>query len=185
MPPKPPYHYGPLLRAALALKYFFWYDYDRGWYLCLVSRFEPVLTCSSRDIHVNTQKNQKILSSLVPLYMSTEDIEEPLTPSHLLIGRRVLSLPNAAAQTEEFDTSPTHLLNKRMRHLQRCLDHFWKRWRSEYLLELRNSHHYYAGKVGHNPDAIKVGDIVLVHSVVKPRGTVEVRESAITQAWSK
>ena len=58
MPPKPPYHYDPLLRAALV--FFFWYDCDRGWYLCLVSRFEPVLTCSSRDIHVNTQKKQKI-----------------------------------------------------------------------------------------------------------------------------
>ena len=30
---------------------------------------EPVLTCSSRDIHVNTQKNQKSL--LVPLYQGT------------------------------------------------------------------------------------------------------------------
>ena len=28
-------------------------------------------------------------------YISTEDIEEPLTPSHLMTGRRLLSLPDA------------------------------------------------------------------------------------------
>ena len=38
------------------------YNCGHGWYLYLVSKFEPVLTCSSRDIHVNTQKNQNIYS---------------------------------------------------------------------------------------------------------------------------
>ena len=76
-----PYHYGPLLRAALALKYiFFLYDCACGWYLYLVSRFEPVLTCRSRDIHVNTQKNQKIpkVYSLVWYHCMCPYLKQPL-----------------------------------------------------------------------------------------------------------
>ena len=35
-----------------------------------------------------------ILNSRPSSYVSTEDIEEPLTPSHLMTGGRVLSLPD-------------------------------------------------------------------------------------------
>ena len=118
MPPKPPYHYGPLLRAALALKIFFWYDCDRGWYLCLVSRFEPVLTCSSRDIHVNTQKNQKIpkVYSLVWYHCIVRQIHsahaQPLLRNnfiatcrkHALEIENQLSLWCLAKTTEPLDT---------------------------------------------------------------------------------
>lgn len=47
------------------------------------------------------------------------------------------------------------------------MNHFWKRWKSEYLLEVRGHHCYNTGK----PDAkpVSKGDVVLVHDD-KPRG---------------
>ena len=55
---------------------------------------------------------EMIINSHPLSYMSTEDIEEPLTPSHFLIGRRALSLPDSSLSEEEVDNfciSPTHL----------------------------------------------------------------------------
>ena len=53
-------------------------------------------------------------------------------------------------------------------HINRTLDRFWKRWRQEYLLELRESHRYHHGHA--NPSQVSVGDIVIVHSADQPRG---------------
>ncbi len=33
-------------------------------------------------------------------------------------------------------------ISKRMIHLNTVLEHFWKRWEKEYLLELREVHRY-------------------------------------------
>ena len=48
-----------------------------------------------------------------------------------------------------------------MSHLNGLLNQFWKRWKSEYLLKLRDCHHYNIG----NPNArpVSIGDVVLVH----------------------
>ena len=58
-----------------------------------------------------------------------DDIEEPLTPFHLLTGCRILSLPDNLSQGAEKDdgdveTGP-EVLTKRARHLNTVLDQFW------------------------------------------------------------
>ena len=47
-------------------------------------------------------------------YVSTEDVEEPLTPSHLLIGRRILSLPDALCHgdVDDAEVMPTCLMQR-------------------------------------------------------------------------
>ena len=103
---------------------------------------------------------EMIVNSRPISYMSTDDLEEPLTPSHLLIGRRVLSLPDNLCYREEIDDdieiTPTHL-GKRMKYLNNTLNQFWRRWRNEYLLELRDYHHYDKGKSNVVP--IAIGDV--------------------------
>ena len=37
---------------------------------------------------------EAIINSRPLSYVAPDDLEEPLTPSHLLVGRRVLSLPD-------------------------------------------------------------------------------------------
>ena len=46
---------------------------------------------------------EMILNSRPLSYVSTEDLKEPLTPSHLLMGRRVLSLPDPSYVHPEDD----------------------------------------------------------------------------------
>ena len=115
---------------------------------------------------------EMILNSRPLSYISTEDIEEPLTPSHFLIGRRALSLPDAAVcQEDAYEPNMSHTyLSRRMAYLNRNLDHFWKRWKTEYLMELRDCHRYGEARASRGTYTVQMGDIVLVHRETSPRG---------------
>ena len=106
---------------------------------------------------------EMIINSRPLSYVSTEDCEEPLTPSHLLIGRRVLSLPDSALHygIDEDVEFTQEALTRRMDHLNKTLNHFWKRWKMEYLLELRESHRY-GPKTDPKNNSPSEGDVVLM-----------------------
>ena len=59
-------------------------------------------------------------------------------------------------------------VQRRAKHLNSVLNHFWKRWSKEYLLELRESHRHQHSTKSLYP--IDVGDIVVVHDQDHPRG---------------
>ena len=69
---------------------------------------------------------EMILNSRPISYVSTEDQEEPLTPSHLMVGRRLLNLPdNLCYNYIDQDYSPhitQEMITRRMRHLSSILD---------------------------------------------------------------
>ena len=50
------------------------------------------------------------------------------------------------------------LLKRKQRQCE-IIEHFWKRWKNDYLTSLREFHKAY----GNNNQRIKVGDVVLVH----------------------
>ena len=108
--------------------------------------------------------------NLRPLsYVSTEDLDEPLTPSHLIVGRRLSSYPDPFvddARDPDYEISSADL-TRRMQYLNTILNHFWVRWRREYLLELRETHRY--AHVQNSPKTIAVGDVVLVYDEDLPR----------------
>ena len=57
-----------------------------------------------------------VINSRPLSYISGEDVEEPLTPSHLLVGRRILSLPDHISivlATQMMTSSHLTLLNSR------------------------------------------------------------------------
>lgn len=76
-------------------------------------------------------------------------------------------LHNDEDDEKDFEVTP-QLLSKRMRYLNRMLDHFWTRWKSEYLLELRDAHRFHSE--GTTGQRIAVGDVVVIHSDEKKRG---------------
>ena len=110
-----------------------------------------------------------VINSRPLSYVSCDDIEEPLTPAHLLCGRRLLNLPDSLCYTdpeEEYGLSREHLA-RRLVHLNKLLSDFWTRWQTEYLMELRDSHRY-VGKTS-DKSSVSVGDVVLVYDTT-PRG---------------
>lgn len=113
---------------------------------------------------------EMILNSRPLSYVSSSEEDEPFTPSHLLHRRRLLSLPDhrftADLSDLDVELSPTDL-SKRANHLSNLMNHFWHRWKNEYLIELRDSHRH-PGKSS-NSTSIEV-DVVVVHDEERPRG---------------
>ena len=82
-----------------------------------------------------------------------------LTPSHLVIGRRLLDKPTTS--TESLRT-----MARREKYLQSLLTHFKNRWRTEYLTGIRE---YQKLKVAKPKRVIQVGDIVHIHADRTPK----------------
>ena len=93
--------------------------------------------------------------------MDPKDLE-PLTPSHLLHGRLITSLPHEQLSIDEL-SDPTYneqtRLSKDAKAHNLLLQHFTARWRNEYITSLREYH----CTSGNNECKISVGDVVLVH----------------------
>ena len=114
---------------------------------------------------------EAIINSRPLSYVSSEDLDEPLTPSHLLSGRWILSLPDSTVATgcdsdEDFQVTSQDV-HARMCNLNKILDQFWIRWRDEYLLQLRERYH-----ATDNTGVARVpipGELVLVHDENHPR----------------
>lgn len=110
---------------------------------------------------------ERVLNSRPLTVVSAEDTEEPLTPSHLIVGRRLRDAPDPQCpEPEEFEVD-CDIVTKRARYLSRTIDQFWQRWRKEYLVGLREMHSQYRKK-SHAP-RISVGDVVVIHSDDQPR----------------
>ena len=100
-----------------------------------------------------------------PLTYQYEELETPLTPFHLMLGRRLSPL------SENIDISvindDTHeKLSNRFLYLTKKLNHFWNRWRYEYLVDLREFHRHKKT----TPEKISIGDVVLIHEDNVKRG---------------
>ena len=105
------------------------------------------------------------LNSRPLIYLYPDDLEERLTPSHLISGRRLLSLPDATRSGT--DNSSTHeTVTRRARYLQKLMNHLWNRWRREYIPALRESHRLKLDSAG---QTAQIGDIVSVDDESLPQ----------------
>ena len=88
-----------------------------------------------------------------------------------MIGHRVLSLPDSTTATTDIDDEDFVLsseeLNTKAQRLTRALEDYWRRWREEYLLQLRERYAH-TDPVG-VPRAPIPGEIVLIHEDNQPR----------------
>ena len=117
---------------------------------------------------------EAIINAQPLTYLSEDDQDEPLTPSHLMVGRRrLLTLSehysgSQALEDEDFEVTPSQL-RKRSNHLKIVLNHYWKRWKHEYFTELREAHRQAAANQV-DRSVVATGDVVVVHDEALPRG---------------
>ena len=89
-----------------------------------------------------------------------QDGETPLTPSQLVLGRRLLSRPSGLAEETSSANSndQEQVIIKREKYVRTVLLHFWKRWQGDHLTQLQE-YHRPSNKTG---ITVKVGDVVVV-----------------------
>jgi hypothetical protein len=122
----------------------------------------------SNCIHIETLQTiiteiEATLNDRPITYVSSDLNEpEPLTPSHLLCGRRLTCLPYPQKDIKNiYDTEPyTHInLNRHLQIQHDIIQKFETRRKNEYLTSLREYHRTF----GKNTQNIKVGDVVQIH----------------------
>ncbi|KAL1444623.1 hypothetical protein MTO96_029725 [Rhipicephalus appendiculatus] len=93
-----------------------------------------------------------------PLTFVSSDAGElmPSSPAHFLVGRKLTSLPPLRDTTEVKSAADSQI--RRWKQRSTLVDSFWRRWRLEYLLQLRSAHVIKPGK----GRSINEGDIVLL-----------------------
>ena len=100
-----------------------------------------------------------------PLTYEYNELEEVLTPSHLIYGRRVKTLPDEIAEPD--DAMNQEGCSARFKYLSIKLAHFWNRWRKEYLASLREFH---KNKSDRQDRIVQLGDVVVVYEEDRKRG---------------
>ena len=100
-----------------------------------------------------------------PLTYGNEELGEPLTPAHLMIGRRILDRPNPV-EFPGFKDMKHADVTRRAKHLHTVLNHFRSRFRREYLTELREHQNTKKPKSG---EKVSVGDVVTIFEEKLPR----------------
>ena len=103
-------------------------------------------------------------------YEYDEVSNEVLTPSHLLYGRRITTLPDSTeVEVSELgqDSSKKNSI-VRFKYLSTILEHFWSRWKWEYLTNPRQFHKI--GAPERESVVVKPGDVVIVYEQGKKRG---------------
>ena len=80
---------------------------------------------------------ESVVNSRPLCYVYDDSIEEVITPSQLLLGRRILTKLDSGFNENKMDCDA---LSKRVHYLQTLIVHYWKRWRRQYLPELCERH---------------------------------------------
>ena len=111
-------------------------------------------------VEIETTINNRPLTYV---YDDVEGISYPLTPSQLIYGRQISLTPN----DRQFDIVSTNSsLTKKAKSQRRLLEQFTNRWRTEYLLSLRETARVLHG---HDKDTVSVGDVVVLKKESTPR----------------
>ena len=115
------------------------------------------------EMHTMLVEVECTLNARPLTYVYNEVELEVITPSHLLHGRNIKSLPDYPLEEEDYKDVD---VGARYRYLTTKLAHYWSRWRNEYLVNLREQH---LNKSKPGSKFVQIGDIVLIGDDSKKR----------------
>ena len=143
-----------------------------GWWERMVRTTKDLLKKSlgralltMEQLHTVLVEIESIINSRPLTYMAAEEGEcEPLTPSHLISGKRTTALPKPVPLQDQWNRTAQSLV-RRERYRQSVLEHWWRKWKKEYLADLRRFSN--AQISSGRRAAIRAGDVVLIHDETK------------------
>ena len=96
-----------------------------------------------------------------PLTYIGNEVDEILTPGHLLIGKRIIKENDDTFN--EHEVSDRLHITKRASYLKSVSEHYWKRSKAECLLELRKRHI----QNGESETKINIGEVAVINEQTK------------------
>ena len=116
---------------------------------------------SYEDLETVLIQIESIVNSRPLTFITTEEVCEPLTPSHLIYGKRLISaINNEYIDDTTFDISSEQCSN-RVKYIQKLFDHYWSRFRKEYLQELSEQQRYNQRKFK-TDESLLLDDVVII-----------------------
>ena len=110
-----------------------------------------------------------MLNSRRLLYVYTEENCEPITPSHLLLGRNLQGHWFCTMTANENIELNAMKCKKRYNHLLKLINDLWKRFKREYLSELREQRMYNYRRYS-DVEKLVLNDMVLIkNDAITPR----------------
>ena len=116
---------------------------------------------SYEDLETVLIQIESIVNSRPLTFITTEEVCEPLTPSYLIYGERLISaINNEYIDDTAFDISSEQCSN-RVKYIQKLFDHYWSRFRKEYLQELSEQQRYNQRKFK-TDESLLLDDVVII-----------------------
>ena len=118
----------------------------------------------------------EVINNRPLVYVEEDDKEQILTPNHLFTGWRNEPSDSGSYPTTNITRDEVISHSKKT---GAAVDHFWKRWKQEYLVDLREHHKMKTKSKNVNVDK---GDVVLIHEdgVKRNKWSMAVIEELIT-----
>ena len=111
-----------------------------------------------------------VLNSRPITYIYTDGIGHALTPSHLVCGKRLSTLPSRSAEDELIGyPEDQSTFTRRMIYLSTLMKNYWKSWLHDYIVNLREFHNCKAKKAEH--PLIEESDVVIIKEDNVHRGS--------------
>ena len=106
----------------------------------------------------------EMITNSRPLTYIYNDVAEGevITPSHLAIGRRLMSKDLDNNNGDDINELSNIDITRRYRYLKTLLHHYWNRFHTEYLHELREKHLADNKRKKHKDVVLHTGDLVLI-----------------------
>ena len=94
------------------------------------------------ELQTTLAEIEAVLNSRPLTYSSAEDVSTVITPSHLVNGKRLISLPQEEIFKVTGAENSRSEIMQRKDYVNRFLQHFHNRWIKENLTELRMKHQH-------------------------------------------
>ena len=105
---------------------------------------------------------EESINSRPLIYMSEDDVEESITPFHLMFGRNISNRSNNFKNPVASEIENVSYCIKRVKYVGRIINQCWKRFNQSYLNELRQHNMYRKENVKSNANKLVKGDVVLI-----------------------
>ena len=94
------------------------------------------------ELHTVLVQIENMMNTRPLTYLSEENYDEHITPSHLMYGRNI-NRRNIVNVNDNVITLDKTLIKTRIKHVTAVSNHFWNRFYKKYLLSLREKHSYH------------------------------------------